>query len=138
MAFAEVYLALQQGVVEASTNPLPVNYAKKFYEVQDYFALTNHLIEYVFFTVGGHVWKKLSDQEKQWVQEAADIFADESTEELVRQEDTLREKMEAEGMLKFTEPDVEAFRKATRSAIEKQIADGLYTREMVERIQQIE
>ena len=137
VAFAEVYLALQQGVVEASTNPLPVTYAKKFYEVQKYFALTNHLIEYVFFTVGDHVWKKLSDQEKAWMQKTADIFADQSTEALVKQEDTLRVKMEKEGMLKFTEPDVDAFRKASRSAIEEQIKQGLYTRDMVERIQQI-
>ncbi|MCK4866614.1 MAG: TRAP transporter substrate-binding protein DctP, partial [Alphaproteobacteria bacterium] len=36
LAFAEVYLALQQGVVDAQENPLPTIKAKKFYEVQKY------------------------------------------------------------------------------------------------------
>ena len=34
IAFAEVYLALQQGTVDGQENPLPTIMAKKFYEVQ--------------------------------------------------------------------------------------------------------
>jgi TRAP-type C4-dicarboxylate transport system substrate-binding protein len=34
IAFAEVYLALQNGTVDAQENPLPTIEAKKFYEVQ--------------------------------------------------------------------------------------------------------
>ncbi len=37
MAFSELYLALQQGMVEAQDNPLTAVYASKFYEVQDYY-----------------------------------------------------------------------------------------------------
>ena len=40
IAFAEVYLALQQGTVDAQENPLPTIQAKKFYEVQTYITLT--------------------------------------------------------------------------------------------------
>ena len=40
--FAELYLALSQGVADAQENPLPTIDGAKFYEVQDYLNLTNH------------------------------------------------------------------------------------------------
>jgi len=43
MAFSEVYLALQQGVVDAQENPLPTIQFKKFYEVQTNINLTGHI-----------------------------------------------------------------------------------------------
>jgi tripartite ATP-independent transporter DctP family solute receptor len=43
IAFAEVYLALQQGVVDAQENPLPTIQFKKFYEVQSNINLTGHI-----------------------------------------------------------------------------------------------
>jgi tripartite ATP-independent transporter DctP family solute receptor len=43
MAFSEVYLALQQGVVDAQENPLPTIKAKKFHEVQSNINLTGHI-----------------------------------------------------------------------------------------------
>ena len=69
IAFAEVYLALQNGTVEAQENPLPTIDAKKFYEVQKHIRLTGHIVDAVATQVAPHVWKKLSDAEKK-------IFAD--------------------------------------------------------------
>lgn len=43
ISFSEVYLALQQGVVDAQENPLPVIQSKKFYEVQSNINLTGHI-----------------------------------------------------------------------------------------------
>src|SRR5258708_6196710 len=45
IAFAEVYLALQNGTVEAQENPLPTIDAKKFYEVQSHINLTAHITD---------------------------------------------------------------------------------------------
>ena len=45
IAFAEVYLALQNGTVDAQENPLPTIEAKKFYEVQKNISLTGHIID---------------------------------------------------------------------------------------------
>lgn len=44
MAFSEVYLALQQGVVDAQENPLPTIKFKKFHEVQSNINLTGHIL----------------------------------------------------------------------------------------------
>ena len=46
IAFAEVYLALQQGTVDGQENPLPTIMAKKFYEVQSHIMLTGHIVEF--------------------------------------------------------------------------------------------
>ena len=64
IAFAEVYLALQNGTVDAQENPLPTIEAKKFYEVQKYITLTGHITESLVTAVSGSVWSKLSDADK--------------------------------------------------------------------------
>ena len=64
IAFAEVYLALQQGTVDGQENPLPTIMAKKFYEVQSHIMLTGHITESLLTIVGSHVWAKLNDDEK--------------------------------------------------------------------------
>lgn len=55
MAFAEVYLALEQGVVDAQENPLPTIQFKKFHEVQDYITLTGHITDALLTIVAGRL-----------------------------------------------------------------------------------
>lgn len=43
MAFGELYTALQQKTVDAQDNGSAIAYTMKFYEVQEYFSLTNHV-----------------------------------------------------------------------------------------------
>jgi C4-dicarboxylate-binding protein DctP len=51
MAFAEVYLALQQGVVDGQENTWSNIYTQKFFEVQDGITETNHgVIDYLVVT----------------------------------------------------------------------------------------
>lgn len=75
IAFSEVYLALQQGVVDAQENPLPTIKAKKFYEVNKHINLTGHIIGSTLSVVSDRLWKELSDADRvifqQVLQEAA-------------------------------------------------------------------
>src|SRR5947209_4599142 len=71
IAFAEVYLALQNGTVDAQENPLPTILAKKFYEVQSHINLTGHITEMLITIVSGPLWSKLSDADKKVFQ---DVF----------------------------------------------------------------
>src|SRR6056297_2500240 len=59
IAFAEVYLALQQGTVDAQENPLPTIQAKKFYEVQSNINLTGHITDALLSIVGGPTWNSM-------------------------------------------------------------------------------
>ena len=72
IAFAEVYLALQQGTVDGQENPLPTIMAKKFYEVQSHIMLTGHITESLLMIVGSHVWAKLTRRREEDLQRGAD------------------------------------------------------------------
>src|SRR6478672_3680949 len=65
IAFAEVYLALQNGTVDAQENPLTTIEAKKFFEVQKYIILTGHIVDSLATQIAPHLWTKLSDADKQ-------------------------------------------------------------------------
>lgn len=64
IAFAEVYLALQNGTVEAQENPLTTIEAKKFYEVQKNIVLTGHIVDHLNTVVSKTLWSSLSDADK--------------------------------------------------------------------------
>lgn len=64
IAFSEVYLALQQGVVDAQENPLPTIKAKKFYEVQQFISLTGHLQGSILSVLSDRLWSSLSVSDK--------------------------------------------------------------------------
>ncbi|AXS40054.1 sialic acid TRAP transporter substrate-binding protein SiaP [Breoghania sp. L-A4] len=61
MAFSEVYLALQQKVVDAQENPLPTIKFKKFYEVQSNINLTGHLLNSLLIIASDSAMDKLGD-----------------------------------------------------------------------------
>src|SRR5690606_7240346 len=63
IAFAEVYLALQNGTVEAQENPLTTIEAKKFYEVQKHIVLTGHIVDHLNTIVSKSRWASLSDED---------------------------------------------------------------------------
>jgi tripartite ATP-independent transporter DctP family solute receptor len=64
IAFAEVYLALQNKTVDAQENPLPTIDAKKFYEVQTHINITAHITDALLTIIGAPLWAKLSDADK--------------------------------------------------------------------------
>ncbi len=59
MPFAEVYSALQSGVMDAQENPFPQIWSAKFQEVQKYLSLTGHVYSPAYLVVGEEVWQKL-------------------------------------------------------------------------------
>jgi len=62
--FSELYVALQQGVVDGQENPLVNVQAGKLYEVQKYISLTGHKYELTPFLIGKRAWDRLSDADK--------------------------------------------------------------------------
>ena len=72
MPFGEVYTSLQTGVVNAAENGINVYLANKHYEVAPVLSLTEHEANNNCIWVSDKTWTSLSDQEKQWVQAAAD------------------------------------------------------------------
>jgi TRAP-type transport system periplasmic protein len=69
--FAELYVALQQGVVDGQENPLANIDASKLYEVQKYISLTGHKFEMTPFLMSKRTWDRLSEADRKIIQEAA-------------------------------------------------------------------
>jgi len=111
IAFAEVYLALQQGTVDGQENPLPTIMAKKFYEVQSHVMLTGHIVESLLTIVGSHVWSKLSDDDKKVFDEVLRQAAAKSSDEIRTSEQKIADELRKLGKT-VVQVDREAFRKA--------------------------
>ena len=69
--FSELYVALQQGVVDGQENPLTNIASAKLYEVQKYVSLTGHKYESTPFLMSKRTWDKLSEADRKIVNEAA-------------------------------------------------------------------
>src|SRR3954453_19742794 len=57
--FAEAYSALQTKIADGQENPLTLIYIAKFYEVQKYWAITNHMWDGLFNLMNGKAWRAL-------------------------------------------------------------------------------
>lgn len=72
ISWGELYTSLQQGVVDGAENNPPSFYLSRHYEVCKYYSLDEHTALPDVLLIGTHLWERLSDQEKEWLQEAVD------------------------------------------------------------------
>lgn len=98
IAFAEVYLALQNGTVEAQENPLTTIEAKKFYEVQKAIMLTGHIVDGLTTQIAPHVWNKLTDAEKTMFTEVTREAAAKATADIKKREGELVDEFKKKGL----------------------------------------
>jgi tripartite ATP-independent transporter DctP family solute receptor len=112
IAFAEVYLALSQGVVDAQENPLPTIQAKKFYEVQKNIVLTGHITDALLTIVSGSTMKRLSADERKVLTAVLQEAADKATDDIVKSEKELVEWFKGQGKA-VVAVDRKPFREAT-------------------------
>jgi tripartite ATP-independent transporter DctP family solute receptor len=72
MPFGDVYTALQTGIVAMAENGINVYQSNKHYEVAPIMSLTQHEANNNVVWVSDKVWNSLNDEQKGWVQAAAD------------------------------------------------------------------
>jgi tripartite ATP-independent transporter DctP family solute receptor len=116
IAFAEVYLALQNGTVDAQENPLTTIEAKKFYEVQKYVSLTAHTIDSVNTMVSSRFWKMMSEDEKKLFTDLAQQAAEKTTAEIVENERKLVDVFRKRGLI-VNEVNRDDFRNAVLAKV---------------------
>jgi tripartite ATP-independent transporter DctP family solute receptor len=112
IAFAEVYLALQNGTVDAQENPLPTIDAKKFYEVQKFIVLTGHITDALLTIVAGGTWSKLSPADQKVFDEVLKEAAKRASNEIVESEKKMAAEFEKRGKT-VVRVDRKPFRDAT-------------------------
>ncbi len=133
IAFAEVYLALAQGTVDAQENPLPTILAKKLYEPSPVINLTGHITESLLTIVGAPLWKKLSEDDRKTF---AAVFAEaaaKSDEDIIASEKEL-----TDGFVKLGATVNKVDRAPFRAMVTKAHLDGVpWTKDHYERLQRI-
>jgi TRAP-type transport system periplasmic protein len=140
MNYGELYLAMQQGVVDGQENPLAAIMNSSFYEVQDYTSLSNHVYTPITFVMNGQRYDSLTDEQRQAVDEAAQEAALANRERGAQLDAELIEKIKeaSGGSMQFNEIDAAAFQKASQpvwDAIGETAGEDLMAR-LIETVQQ--
>jgi tripartite ATP-independent transporter DctP family solute receptor len=118
MAFSELYIALQQKVVDGQENPLINIYSSKLHEVQPYISMTAHKYESTPFLVSKIIFDTLPAEDQQVLRDAAKE-AGELNRKMVRDQSTeLRKTLEDAG-IEFNDVDPAPFVAATQPVYEK-------------------
>jgi tripartite ATP-independent transporter DctP family solute receptor len=134
IAFAEVYLALQNGTVDAQENPLPTIDAKKFYEVQKYIILTGHITESLVTIVAGGTWAKLADADRKIFSDVLWEASSRATNEIADAETKLVGDFEKRGKT-VVRVDRGPFIQAVQKAVTA--PDAPWPKELYDRVQAI-
>lgn len=135
MPFAEVYSALQSGVMDAQENPFPQIASAKFQEVQKFLSLSGHVYTPAYLVVGEDFWKKLPQDIQTTLSKIAWEMGDVARSEGSRLDKELMSKLAPP--MKANEVDKDAFIKASASIYEdfgKEVAGGT---ELVKLIQSL-
>ncbi|MBU2998013.1 TRAP transporter substrate-binding protein [Cellulophaga baltica] len=72
ISWGELYTSLQQGVVDGAENNPPSFYLSRHYEVCKFYSLDEHTVLPDVLVIATQFWDNLSEQEKEWLQEAVD------------------------------------------------------------------
>lgn len=112
ISFNELYLALQQNVADGQENPLTTFDGSKFYEVQKYVILTDHIICPNMILINENVWGKISEADRKVIDAVVMEAIDWHDAQVIKMENDLLDSFKARGVT-VIRPDVESFRKVT-------------------------
>jgi tripartite ATP-independent transporter DctP family solute receptor len=116
--FSELYIALQQGVVDGQENPIMNVYSSKLHEVQKFISLTGHKYETTPLLMSKRTWTKLSDADKEVIRAAAKDSVAFQRNLSKETEAKVTAEMPKLG-IQVNTPDRELFRKASQPVIDE-------------------
>jgi tripartite ATP-independent transporter DctP family solute receptor len=118
LAFSELYLALSQGSFDGQENPIANIHASRFNEVQEHLAMTNHKYEALVFLVSENVWKKMPQETKELISDAAKKFGQYHRDMVRDEEESMIADLQSKGM-KVTRPNLTPFVEATAAVYQE-------------------
>ncbi|HUX25712.1 MAG TPA: TRAP transporter substrate-binding protein [Burkholderiales bacterium] len=113
MKFSEVFTALQTGVMDGEENPLAQIWSGKFYEVQKYLSLTDHVYTPAYLVVSTTRWAKLPADVRKILEDTAKQTQAFVYKKAEHDDETLLAKMKAAG-IKVNVADKAAFVAASK------------------------
>ena len=113
ISWKEVYMALKQGVVDGQESPLGSIWAKRFFEVQKYLSLSNHVFTPGYLLISEKSWKKIPKNLQGAVLKASAISKKRVRELADKEDSEYVDKLSSKGM-KVNQVDVAAFQKIAK------------------------
>ncbi len=133
MAFSEVFVALQTGVIDGQENPLTNIAGAKLDEVQEYLSMSDHVYSPAYPTVGVQAFERLDPEVQRILTETAQEVAVWAREQGAEQDDALREELSAS--MQVNETDRQAFVEASRPIYDKFAEEVEGGQEMIDQVQ---
>ncbi|MGP3698027.1 TRAP transporter substrate-binding protein [Rhodobacter sp. NSM] len=113
--FAEVYPALQTGVVDGQENPLAIIKVAKMWEVQKYISLTNHMWDGFWMLGNRRAWAALPEDIQEVVAKHFNAAAENQRADIMALNASLRSELEGQGFA-INEVDPAPFEAKLREA----------------------
>ncbi|MDR2479834.1 MAG: TRAP transporter substrate-binding protein [Treponema sp.] len=114
IAWGELYQALQQGVVDSAENDYTNFMLKEHHKTPNgkFISETHHDFTTRLFMTSGMFWNKLNDQQKTWIQQAADEASGEERAVTIKMSEESKQKVIADGaeVTNFADVDIAAFK----------------------------
>lgn len=137
VTWAEVYMGLKQGVIEACEGSASSAYAAKLHEAAPNVTLTRHLMQGYFMLMNGNVYNSLSPEMKKLVQECADQAIAFCDAESVKMEEEAIGKMKAEGANILLLDNVREWQDKVNVATSAMEDKGMWRKGLYEEIQKV-
>jgi tripartite ATP-independent transporter DctP family solute receptor len=118
ISFGELYIALQQGVVDGQENPLTNIASSKLFEVNKYISLSGHKWESSPFLMSQITWTRLSAPDREIIKTAAKEAGDLQRKLFAENEAKFNAQFRADLKLAVNEVDKPAFREASAKVVD--------------------
>ena len=120
ISWGELYTSLQQGVVDGAENNPPSLYTSKHYEICRYYTLDEHTMPPDVLLISPRWWNRLTDEEKQILQEAVDESVEYQRQLWAEFEAESMDAVRQAGVQVIVPPDKTPFREAVKPMLESQ------------------
>ncbi len=136
ITWGEVYLALQQGIVEAATSPLSLVYGSNFTEVAKYMTNIDEMPQDIIIVMNEAKYQSLPDNLKQVLLEAANEAGEWATKNIGETTDKALQKMKEEnGLEVFDLEDRDLWAEKMQPVYRELEKEGLITAGIIDVIQ---
>lgn len=114
--FAELYMALKTGVVDAQENGALVVASRSLYEVQGYYMKTDYIRDIETFYMAMDTWNSLSEEERELISQATEEAGNYETELTQQQLENVYDELKTK--MTVIVPDLESIREKLKGAFD--------------------
>ncbi|WBW50170.1 TRAP transporter substrate-binding protein [Peptoniphilus equinus] len=122
ISFTELYTGLQQGTVDAQENPPSLTYANKFYEVQKFLTVDEHIHNFLPFLMNQTKFDGLTSEQQELLRTEVKAFVENQRQMELADNDAAIEKLKTEGNLTtnvLSDEQKQAFKDALKPMYDK-------------------